>query len=320
MSKARAMLPLNLTTEQARRAMLSLLAMGLDARTHRAGDERIEPAEAQRTARDDVQPESSEEAPAGPAEARPSHDSSSRLWIISVDEDELGAALPLVEEAIAPVQEAPAPPPLFLGQHATDGIWTRRNAAAGFAIAAVCIIVHALVHEGEDTIPRSAMIAAGAVAPWLVTQGQWWRLVTAIFLHFDIRHLVGNMSALLLLGPPLAATIGQLRFVLLFLVTGFTGNVVSQLFGDEAAVKAGASGGICGILGAMAGVALATMAAATDARERRPAWQTLGALAALFGMIVGFEPGRDHYAHLGGLLSGLAVGRIIGPAAGNTAT
>jgi rhomboid protease GluP len=150
--------------------------------------------------------------------------------------------------------------------------------------------------------------------------GATLRLVTAIFLHFDIRHLVGNMSALLLLGPPLAATIGQLRFVLLFLVTGFTGNVVSQLFGDEAAVKAGASGGICGILGAMAGVALATMAAATDARERRPAWQTLGALAALFGMIVGFEPGRDHYAHLGGLLSGLAVGRIIGPAAGNTAT
>jgi membrane associated rhomboid family serine protease len=76
-------------------------------------------------------------------------------------------------------------------------------------------------------------------------------------------------------------------------------------------VKAGASGGICGLLGALAGVALARMAAADDARGRRPAWQTLGALAALFGMIVGFEPGRDHYAHVGGLVSGLFLGRMI---------
>jgi rhomboid protease GluP len=97
-----------------------------------------------------------------------------------------------------------------------------------------------------------------------------------------------------------------------YLATGVFGNVASQVFGNEGAIKAGASGAICGLLGALAGVAIATMAAAENARERRPAWQTLGALVALFGMIVGFEPGRDHYAHVGGLVSGVVLGRLSG--------
>jgi rhomboid protease GluP len=145
-----------------------------------------------------------------------------------------------------------------------------------------------------------------------VRDGEWWRLASAAFLHFDLKHLIGNMSALLFLGPPLAAQIGHLRTFVLFLASAVAGNVVSQILGNDAAVKAGASGGICGLLGALAGVALARMAAAEDARARRPAWQTLGALVALFGMIVGFEPGRDHYAHVGGLIAGLLLGRAFG--------
>jgi membrane associated rhomboid family serine protease len=133
-----------------------------------------------------------------------------------------------------------------------------------------------------------------------------------VFLHFDLKHLVGNMGALLFLGPPLAAQIGHLRTIALFVLTGIAGNVVSHVFGSEAAVKAGASGGICGLLGALAGVAIARMAAASDARERRPAWQTLGALVALFGMIVGVAPGSDHYAHVGGVVAGVLLGRGFG--------
>ena len=87
-------------------------------------------------------------------------------------------------------------------------------------------------------------------------------------------------------------------------------RVVATDFGIEFCCSA--SAGICGLLGALAGVAIATMAAASDSRERRPAWQTLGALAALFGMIVGVAPGSDHYAHVGGVLSGVVLGRFFG--------
>jgi len=275
MIKTMVMVHADLTREQARRAALSLLAMGMEAE--------IEPVAG------------------GPA------------WRLSVTEDEVASALPVVRDALTTdiIERAPRPAPGLLGS-ANARIWTLEAAASSLAIVVVCAAIHAWVHAGPAETSRSAMLAAGAVAPWLVNQGEWWRLVSAVFLHFDLKHLIGNMSALLFLGAPLAAQIGHLKTIVLFVATGVAGNVVSHLLGNEAAVKAGASGGVCGLLGALAGVALATMASAADARERRPAWQTLGALAALFGMIVGVEPGRDHYAHVGGLLAGVVLGRAFG--------
>ncbi|MFN2425689.1 MAG: rhomboid family intramembrane serine protease [Candidatus Binatia bacterium] len=276
MIKTMVMVHGGLSQEDARRAALSLLAMGMEAEVAR-------------------EPEGSR-------------------WQVSVTEDELGAAVPVVREALTTdvIERRPAPPPTLLGGRGAR-IWTWQNAASSFAIAAACVGIHAAVHGGpEETARSAAMVAAGAVAPWLVKDGEWWRLLSAVFLHFDLKHLIGNTSALMFLGPPLAAQIGHLKTIVLFAVSGVAGNVVSQLIGNEGAVKAGASGGVCGLLGALAGVALITMASATDFRERRPAWQTLGALAALFGMIVGFAPGRDHYAHVGGLVAGVLLGRLFG--------
>lgn len=298
-SKARVIVHESRTAEDARRTVLALLAMGLDAESHRVHEPQ-RPAIA-------ATPET---PPSPPRPAR-------TVWLVSVAEEEAAAAEAVVADVVGspdpPLATQPLPP--LVGAPADgSGIWTWNHASASLALLAVCVAIHVAVHGGAGPSPRSDMIEAGAVAPWMVREGQWWRLLTAAFLHFDLKHLVGNMSALLFLGPPLAAAIGQVRLVLLFVATAVAGNLVSHVFGNEAAVKAGASGGICGLLGALAGVAIAAMAAATDARERRPAWQTLGALVALFGMMVGFEPGRDHYAHVGGLLAGVALGRLLGPA------
>jgi len=298
-SKARVIVHESRTAEDARKAVLALLAMGLDAESHRVQDPQ--------------RPVLDSEIPASSARhVRPAR----TVWLVSVAEEETTAAERVLADLVlspdASLPDAPLPP--LVGASAEGpGIWTWKHALASLAILAVCVAAHLEVHGGAGPSPRSDMIAAGAVAPWLVHEGQWWRLLTAVFLHFDLKHLVGNMSALLFLGPPLAARIGQLRLLLLFVATGVAGNLLSHVLGNEAAVKAGASGGICGLLGALAGVTIAAMAAATDARERRPAWQTLGALVALFGMMVGFEPGRDHYAHVGGLLAGVALGRLLGP-------
>jgi len=295
MSKARVVVQDHLSAEGARRAVLALLAVGLDAEAHRNG---ASIAQAELAATTTTPPYS---------------------WQVSVAEDEVAAALPvLADDFVSNTAPPPVAPPQGL-LDAREGIWTWQNASGSLVIAAACVFIHLAVHGGAGPSPHSRMVSSGAIAPWLVSQREWWRLVTAVFLHFDLKHLVGNMAALFFLGPPLAATIGQGRLVSLFVVTGVLGNVVSQIFGEEAAIKAGASGGICGLLGALAGVALATMAASSDARERRPAWQTLGALVALFGMIVGFEPGRDHYAHVGGLLAGIALGRFFGVRSRETA-
>ena len=289
MSKARVVVQEHLSAEQARRAVLALMAVGLDAEAHRNGFA-VAPT---------VQPAGVSATP-------------SPLWNVSVTEDQVAAALPvLADDYLAgPGRVEPSPPPPLVGTR--DGIWTWENAAGSILLAAACVFVHAIVHGGAGPSPHSRMLEAGASAPWLVARGELWRLVTAVFLHFDVRHLVSNMAALFFLGPPLAASIGHGRMIALFIATGVAGNLASQWFGAEAAIKAGASGGVCGLLGALAGVALAAMATSTDSVGRRPAWQTLGALVALFGMIVGFEPGRDHYAHVGGLVAGVGLGRLFG--------
>ncbi len=268
-----------LTTDEARRAMLSLVAMGVEA------------------------------------EATPDEPPSAG-WRITVLEERASQAAPLIEDALTVdrIERRPDPPRTVLAPPGVQ-IWTLRNAAGSLAVAAACAVVHWSVHvagAGDEPTSRSAMIDAGAAVPWLVRDGQWWRLASAVFLHFDLKHLLGNLSSLLLLGPPLAAQIGHVRTVALFVATGVLGNLLSQVAGSENAIKAGASGGVCGLLGALAGVALVSMASASDAAARRPAWQTLGALVALFGMIVGFEPGRDHYAHVGGVLAGVVLGRLFG--------
>lgn len=303
MSKARVIVHESDTAEGARRAVLALLAMGLDAEAHRVHLHVYAAAER----------ETGDAGDAPPGHAFPS--GLRTLWQVSVAEEEAAAAEAVVADFVhsPDLPALPLPVSPVFGPAADGGIWTLENASGSLSIAAACLAVHLVVHGLGEPATRSAMLDAGAVAPWMVREGQWWRLLTAAFLHFDFKHLVGNLSALLFLGPPLAISLGQLRMVALFVLTALAGNLASQLIGDEVAVKAGASGGICGLLGALAGVAIAAMASASDARERRPAWQTLGALVALFGMMVGFHPGSDHYAHVGGLLSGLALGRVMAP-------
>lgn len=225
-------------------------------------------------------------------------------WEVSVPAEDLARA----EHVLAEEEPAPraSPPPVAL---LAPRLWLSRASLAPVALVLACIAIHLWVHGGAGPSARSTLLNAGVAAGYLVSQGQWWRLLSAVFLHFDISHLVANMWALLVVGPALVAELGTARFLAVFLTTGVSGNLVSYLLNDTVALKAGASGAICGVLGALAGLSLTSLAGPYEVR--RPAWQTLGALTALFGLTVGFQPGRDHYAHVGGLLAGLLLGRLM---------
>jgi membrane associated rhomboid family serine protease len=82
-----------------------------------------------------------------------------------------------------------------------------------------------------------------------LAEGQWWRLLTAAFLHGGILHLGMNMLALWWFGAPIEEALGRARFLLLYLVSGLAGSVGALLLSPEA-VTVGASGAIFGILGA----------------------------------------------------------------------
>jgi rhomboid protease GluP len=186
--------------------------------------------------------------------------------------------------------------------------WFGRGSSAIFGLVALCVAVFVLSIRGPESGTRSRLLDFGAIGYAEIRAGELWRFLTAVFLHFDISHLLSNMAAMIVIAPPLAHQIGALRFLVVFLVGGVGANVVSYVLAPVVGLKAGASGGIAAVLGALGGLGLNPRR-----QSRYKPWQILGALAAFYGMTIGFGPGRDNVAHVAGLLIGIALGRLMEP-------
>jgi membrane associated rhomboid family serine protease len=130
-----------------------------------------------------------------------------------------------------------------------------------------------------------------------LSQGEWWRLITAAFLHGGVLHLLFNMYALYLFGPQLEAAFGHVRFAVLYLLSALGGSAVSYLFANPVQPSLGASGAVFGILGA------------TLVVSRRLRYDVRGVTVLIgINLALGFViEGIDWRAHLGGLLTGMAV-------------
>ncbi|MFM8944170.1 MAG: rhomboid family intramembrane serine protease, partial [Actinomycetota bacterium] len=94
------------------------------------------------------------------------------------------------------------------------------------------------------------LLRLGALQPYLIAAGEWWRLVTAMFLHASILHIAFNGYALYSFGTLIEQIHGPRRFLALYLVTGFAASVTSYVFGDLTMLGVGASGAIFGVFGA----------------------------------------------------------------------
>ncbi|GAA1508895.1 rhomboid family intramembrane serine protease [Streptomyces synnematoformans] len=85
-----------------------------------------------------------------------------------------------------------------------------------------------------------------------VAEGQWYRLLSSVFLHEEVAHIALNMLALWFLGPPLEAALGRVRFVTLYLLSGLGGSALFYLIAAPNDAALGASGAIFGLFGATA--------------------------------------------------------------------
>ena len=156
----------------------------------------------------------------------------------------------------------------------------------------------------------------GALEPYaVVVQGQYWRLFTALFLHGGFAHLLFNVFALYVLGPPLERSIGALRFTLCYLISGLAssaGVVALTVVGlVHVAQLVGASGCIMGIVGAWAGFLLRH-------RHAPHAKQRLANVAMIVAIQTAFDlstPQVSMAAHLCGLIAGFFLGLILAPRA-----
>ncbi|MFE9651424.1 rhomboid family intramembrane serine protease [Micromonospora sp. NPDC006431] len=134
-----------------------------------------------------------------------------------------------------------------------------------------------------------------------IAQGQWYRLVTAMFLHYGVVHLLLNMWALWVLGRSLEAVLGPLRFLALYLIAGLGGNVAVYLFSPVNQPSAGASTAIFGLF------------AATFVIMRRLGRDTSAILPILvINLIFTFTvPGISIAGHLGGLVIGAVMALVL---------
>jgi membrane associated rhomboid family serine protease/Flp pilus assembly protein TadD len=162
---------------------------------------------------------------------------------------------------------------------------------------------HALRFGGDQVLNWG-----GNYGPLTLT-GQWWRLLSAMFVHIGLLHLAVNMWALYELGALAEEIYGSPTTLLLYLLTGAAGSIAS-LVRNPLIVSAGASGAIFGLAGAL----IATLALARLTLRSRGLKIALISLLAFAGynLTYGFlKGGIDNGAHLGGLVCGLLLGAAL---------
>jgi membrane associated rhomboid family serine protease len=147
----------------------------------------------------------------------------------------------------------------------------------------------------------------------VIGKGEFWRLLTALFLHYNLLHLAFNLFALYVLGPPLERIIGSFRFSAAYLIAGIgstagvTGLTLLKIV--QPAELVGASGSVMGIVGAWAGFLV----------RHRHMWQAKQRLRNIFMIIiiqVAFDlstPQVSTSAHLCGLITGFVIGLYLSP-------
>ncbi|SMP72080.1 rhomboid family intramembrane serine protease [Noviherbaspirillum suwonense] len=158
--------------------------------------------------------------------------------------------------------------------------------------------------------PADKMLVWGGNAASEVQRGEWWRLLTAVFLHNGLMHVAMNMAALLCTGPTVERVYGSRRFILLYLGAGLAGSALSLHFSAQHSTAVGASGAVFGVAGAL-------LVAALRHRRFLPtmlSFYTLGGIGLLLldAMVRGFGSERvDNAAHVGGLLVGALLALIL---------
>ncbi|HET6719843.1 MAG TPA: rhomboid family intramembrane serine protease, partial [Rhodocyclaceae bacterium] len=176
-------------------------------------------------------------------------------------------------------------------------------------ILVASFVASALASGAWWDIPATELLAQGASFGPAVAGGESWRLVSALFLHGGVLHLLFNDVALIEIGRAVEQRIGSARTLALFLLAGAWGFLASLLWHPEA-ISIGASGGIFGLLGVWAMLVSREIGQAAAAnRRRRQLSVFLAVLLALgLGLLI---PNVDHAAHHGGLAVGLLGGGLI---------
>ena len=153
------------------------------------------------------------------------------------------------------------------------------------------------------------MYTKGAMfAPAVLEDGEYYRLLTAMFMHFGIRHIMNNMLVLFVIGDNLERALGHVKYLIFYLLCGIGSNWVSMMAHptDTMTVSAGASGAIFGVVGGLLYVVTANRGQLEDLNTRQLV------IMIFFSLYLGYtSTGVDNIAHLSGLVIGIVLAIIL---------
>jgi len=185
----------------------------------------------------------------------------------------------------------------------------RRFPPLTVAILAVLLLILIFEIRVGALESREAIVAMGALARERVAAGDYWRLLTAPWLHGSVDHLLGNGIALYILGMVCESAFGRAQLLVLYVLSGLAGSLLSVVMSPGPSV--GASGAIFGLQGA----AIVLFRMHRDrllVRDRRVGLVLI--IWALYTIVGGFmDPLIDNGAHIGGALGGALIARYLHP-------
>lgn len=188
----------------------------------------------------------------------------------------------------------------------------RPEAVCTVALIVINVAVFLILSAMGDTEDAVFMLNHGGMyEPFIVQEHEYYRLFTSMFLHFGMSHLLNNMVLLGALGWNLELETGKIKFLIIYLVSGLGGNLLSLYYDQslplgERAVSAGASGAIFGLMGALLYVVIANRGRLGRLSGRGMLFMI--ALSLYYGLT---STGVDNWAHIGGLVCGFILSVIL---------
>lgn len=186
----------------------------------------------------------------------------------------------------------------------------RKTAYVNLTLIAINILYFWWLESHGSTESGIFMLEHGAMyVPLVVKNGEYYRLLTAVFMHFGISHLLNNMLIQLVLGDNLERALGRMKYLVFYLICGVGANVFSMtisLNDYEQAVSAGASGAILGVVGGLLYVVIRNRGRLEDLSTNQLV------MFVVCSLYLGFtSTGVDNAAHVGGLILGFILAAIF---------
>ncbi len=183
------------------------------------------------------------------------------------------------------------------------------NLYVTYAIMGINVLVFILMAiDGAGIMETNGLVHIkwGSNYTPLTLSGDWWRLISNVFIHFGIIHVAMNMYCLYMVGVYLEPMLGKVKYITAYLCTGVLASVVSLWWHKEGVNSAGASGAIFGMYGLFLALLTTNL---IPKKVRQALLQSIG-IFVVYNLVYGIKGGVDNAAHVGGLISGFIIGYL----------